>query len=112
MIVAGIYAKRLHRNRVVSGVLVLLLAVVFVACGMFAALPLATLRSLVLDPIGLAVPFSWVLALGVAFVLGGSLMVASQLRSARRRSRRFPMRGRRRTPRSWKPSRSSPTSPV
>ncbi len=84
MAVAGIYAKRLHRNRIVSGVLVLLLAVVFVACGIFAALPLATLRSLVLDPIGLVVPFSWVLALGVAFVLGGSLMVASQLRSARK----------------------------
>jgi uncharacterized membrane protein len=69
--VAGIYAKRLHRNRIVSGVLVLLLAVVFVACGMFAALPFATLRSLVLDPIGLAVPFSWVLALGARLCSAG-----------------------------------------
>lgn len=76
--------RRLRRNRIVSGALVLLLGVVFVACGMFAALPLATLRSLVLDPIGLTVPFSWVLALGAAFVLGGSLTVAARLRSARK----------------------------
>jgi Zn-dependent protease with chaperone function len=84
MLVAGIPTKRLYRNRVVSGVLMLLLGVVFVACGMFAALPLATLRSLILDPIGLTVPFSWVLGLGAAFVLGGLLMVASRLRDAQR----------------------------
>src|SRR4029077_15548293 len=82
-VVAGIYTKRLYRNRIVSGVLVLLLVVVFVACGMLAALPLATLRSLILDPIGLTVPFSWVLGLGIAFVLGGLFIVVSQVRSAR-----------------------------
>jgi Zn-dependent protease with chaperone function len=82
VLVAGIYTKRLYRNRVVSGVLVLLLTVVFVACGMFAALPLATLRSLILNPIGMTVPFSWVLGLGVAFVLGGSFMILTQLRRA------------------------------
>jgi Zn-dependent protease with chaperone function len=82
-IVAGIHTKRLYRNRIVSGVLMLLLTVVFVACGMFAALPLATLRSLILDPIGMPVPFSWVLGLGGAFVLGGSFMVLAQVRRAR-----------------------------
>jgi Zn-dependent protease with chaperone function len=79
---AGLYVGHLYRNRIVSGWLMLLLVVVFVACGLFAALPLATLRSLILDPIGLTVPFWWVLGLGVAFVLVGLVMVASRLRSA------------------------------
>lgn len=78
------YTNSLRRNRIASGVLALLLGVVFVACGVFAALPLATLRSLILDPIGLTVPFSWVLGLGGAFVLGGLFMVVSQLQSAQK----------------------------
>ena len=78
------YTNCLRRNRIASCVLALLLGVVFVACGVFAALPLATLRSLILDPIGLTVPFSWVLVLGGAFVLGGLFMVVSQLQSARK----------------------------
>jgi Zn-dependent protease with chaperone function len=78
------YTSCLRRNRIASGVLALLLGVVFVACGVFAALPLATLRSLILDPSGLTVPFSWVLGLGGAFVLGGLFMVVSQLQSARK----------------------------
>jgi Zn-dependent protease with chaperone function len=82
--VVGQPGERLKRNRIVCRMLMLALAAVFVACGLIAALPLATLRSLVLDPLGLAVPFSWVLDLGAAFVIGGSLMVAMRVRRAKR----------------------------